>query len=562
MDFESGAYTGFVGHRKGEGVMTKIRETTQDHTRIPGTEIKKMPQQNVGEAEKIAQAYDSPSWWYDVRGFFILTFAYQNNLWDQIRFFAENIREKHLEVAIGSGTLFKMILGYLRFKGRALPLTVGMDYAPPMLAGAYRRFKDQRNICLYKASVTELPETDETFRTVNIANAFHCFPDPAAALREIHRVLVPGGTLAMNVILYPKKTGFFSRVAQAINQWGKRKGILFSPYTTDEVRSLLANAGFVIKEEHIKGNCHFVVAERPAVQRTTEEVRNPFNYDRAFCRNQGLVSPLEQSRLRSSTVAVAGLGGVGGVHLTTLARLGVGGFHIADLDTFEIENMNRQAGARHSTLGASKVDVMAEYAREINPDVRLKTFPAGINAINIGEFLKGVDVVVDGLDFFALEAREILYDAAERRGIPLVTAGPIGMSAAWLVFQPGGMPWRHYFRWDLGRTREDKLLLFAIGLTPKATQVSYIDPRSVSLSERRGPSLSLAVELCAGVASAEVLKIILNRGTLSPAPRYHQFDAYQNRCVSGRLLWGNGGLLQRIKFHVYRWWLNRRSSSR
>jgi molybdopterin/thiamine biosynthesis adenylyltransferase len=140
------------------------------------------------------------------------------------------------------------------------------------------------------------------------------------------------------------------------------------------------------------------------------------------------------------------------------------------LDTFEIENMNRQAGARFSTLGAAKVDVMAEQARDINPDVRLKTFPKGINAINVGEFLEGVDVVVDGLDFFALEAREILYDAAERRGIPLVTAGPIGMSAAWLVFQPGGMSWRRYFRLDLGRTREDKLLLFAIGLTPKATQ--------------------------------------------------------------------------------------------
>jgi molybdopterin/thiamine biosynthesis adenylyltransferase/ubiquinone/menaquinone biosynthesis C-methylase UbiE len=544
------------------GTDSKSVKATHDHTRTPGSDNLEIPLQNAGEAEKIAQAYDSPSWWYDLRGFFILTFAYQNTLWEQIRFFAKNIRENHLEVAIGSGTLFGMILGYLRWKGRSLPLTVGMDYAPPMLAGAQHRFKKQKNICLYKASVTHLPEADDTFRTVNIANAFHCFPEPAAALREIHRVLAPGGTLAMNVILYPKKQGFFSRIAQAINQWGKRKGILFSPYTQEEVRTLLANAGFVIKEEYVKGNCHFVVAEKPPVRRVSEEGRAPFNYDRAFCRNQGLVSPLEQSRLRSSTVAVAGLGGVGGVHLTTLARLGVGGFHIADLDTFEIENMNRQAGARFSTLGAAKVDVMAEQARDINPDVRLKTFPKGINAINVGEFLEGVDVVVDGLDFFALEAREILYDAAERRGIPLVTAGPIGMSAAWLVFQPGGMSWRRYFRLDLGRTREDKLLLFAIGLTPKATQVSYIDPRSVSLAERRGPSLSLAVELCAGVASAEVLKIIVDRGTVAPAPRYQQFDVYQNRCVSGRLRWGNGGLLQRLKFHVYRWWLNRRSSLR
>ncbi|MBK8574312.1 MAG: ThiF family adenylyltransferase [Elusimicrobia bacterium] len=317
----------------------------------------------------------------------------------------------------------------------------------------------------------------------------------------------------------------------------------------------MTKAGFVIREEQISGHCHFVVAERPPVEGVPT-----FDFDRAFSRNQGLVSPLEQSRLRSSTVAVAGLGGVGGVHLTTMARLGIGGFHIADFDVFEIENMNRQAGAGLSTLGASKVDVMAEQTRQINPDVKLQTFPMGINAMNIGEFLKGVDVVIDGLDFFAIEAREILYDAAERRGIPVVTAGPIGMSTAWLVFQPGRMPWRRYFRLDLGRTREDKILLFALGLTPKATQFSYIDPRSVNLAEGKGPSLSLAVQLCAGVASAEVLKLILNRGNVTPAPHFHQFDVYQGRCVSGRLPWGNGGLVQRMKFRIYRWWLNRRSS--
>jgi ubiquinone/menaquinone biosynthesis C-methylase UbiE len=139
-------------------------------------------------------------------------------------FFAKNIRENHLEVAIGSGTLFGMILGYLRWKGRSLPLTVGMDYAPPMLAGAQHRFKNQKNICLYKASVTHLPETDDTFRTVNIANAFHCFPEPAAALREIHRVLAPGGTLAMNVILYPKKTGFLLAHCPGHQPMGQTQG--------------------------------------------------------------------------------------------------------------------------------------------------------------------------------------------------------------------------------------------------------------------------------------------------------------------------------------------------
>ena len=70
-----------------------------------------------------------------------------------------------------------------------------------------------------------------------------------------------------------------------------------------------------------------------------------FSYHHAFARNLGWVTPAEQSLLKEKRVAIAGLGGVGGFHLLTLARLGVGAFHIADFDTFDITNFNRQIGA-------------------------------------------------------------------------------------------------------------------------------------------------------------------------------------------------------------------------
>src|SRR5271165_2808853 len=66
-----------------------------------------------------------------------------------------------------------------------------------------------------------------------------------------------------------------------------------------------------------------------------------WSYDEAFVRNRGLISSEEQRRLRDCRVAIAGMGGVGGVHLATLARLGVGHFTIADPDEFEIANFNR-----------------------------------------------------------------------------------------------------------------------------------------------------------------------------------------------------------------------------
>jgi molybdopterin/thiamine biosynthesis adenylyltransferase len=287
-------------------------------------------------------------------------------------------------------------------------------------------------------------------------------------------------------------------------------------------------------------------------QRNPDESLELFDYSKAFSRNLGLVQPDEQLRLKRSVVAIAGLGGVGGVHLTTLARLGVGGFHIADFDSFEIQNFNRQAGATVSSLGRSKVDVMADQLLDINPAVKLQRFEKGVQRENVAAFLDGVDVIVDGLDFFAIEARELLFDEAERRGIPLVTAGPIGMSVAWLVFQPGSMSWRDYFAFDLARGKTDKYLLFALGLTPQATQMSYLDRTYVNLEEHRGPSMALAVQLCAGVAAAEVLKLLLKRGPVSAAPHYHQFDAYKGKMVEGKLRWGNRGWGQRLKASIFR----------
>jgi len=135
--------------------------------------------------------------------------------------------------------------------------------------------------------------------------------------------------------------------------------------------------------------------------------KTEFNYDAAFSRNLGVVQPFEQQKLRQSCVAIAGLGGVGGAHVVALARLGIGSFHLADFDAFEIVNFNRQAGAMVSTLGQPKSQVMQKMAQDINPEASVKIWEA-ITQENIGAFLQNVDVVVDGLDFFAIQAREIL----------------------------------------------------------------------------------------------------------------------------------------------------------
>jgi molybdopterin/thiamine biosynthesis adenylyltransferase len=278
-----------------------------------------------------------------------------------------------------------------------------------------------------------------------------------------------------------------------------------------------------------------------------------FSYEEAFSRNRGLIGPDEQGRLRESRVAIVGMGGVGGIHLITLARLGVGSFHIADPDRFELANFNRQYGATTRTLGRGKAEVMAEEARAINPEVRLKVIPGAIDENNVGALLDGADVLIDGVDFFAFDVRRLVFREARRRGIWAVTAGPIGFSAAWLVFSPTGMSFEDYFDFDTARDRLDQLVAFLVGLTPRATQRPYMDLSQADTSTGRGPSAGLACQLCGGVAAAEALKILLGRwSALRPAPWYFQFDAYRHRLCAGHLRGGNRHPWRRLKRRLVR----------
>ena len=212
-----------------------------------------------------------------------------------------------------------------------------------------------------------------------------------------------------------------------------------------------------------------------------------WSYEYAFQRNFGLITPEEQRKLRDSRIAIPGMGGVGGVHLITLARLGIGSFHIADPDQFDVANFNRQYGATIDNLGRGKAEVMSEAVRGVNPEVKLATWHERITESNMDDFLSGVDVLVDGVDFFCLDAKRVIFREARRRGIWCITAGPIGFSTAWIVFSPIGMSFDDYFDLNDSMSNVDRLIAFSIGLAPKATHLPYIDGREWTW--KRGPGL-------------------------------------------------------------------------
>jgi len=277
-----------------------------------------------------------------------------------------------------------------------------------------------------------------------------------------------------------------------------------------------------------------------------------FSYHEAFSRNIGWVTVPEQEILRGKRVAIAGMGGVGGIHLLTLARLGIGSFNIADFDVFELPNFNRQVGATLSSIGKPKANVLANLAKDINPELDIKIFAEGVNEVILPKFLEDVDLYIDGLDFFAFSARQATFDACAKLGIPAITAAPLGMGSALLNFLPGKMTFEEYFRWG-NLPDDEKGLRFLLGLAPTGFHFNYlVDPSTINLAERRGPSTIMACQICAGMAAAESLKILLKRGKVLSAPHGLHFDAYLNKFARTWRPWGNNHPLQRLSLMMAR----------
>ena len=99
---------------------------------------------------------------------------------------------------------------------------------------------------------------------------------------------------------------------------------------------------------------------------------------------------------------------------------------------------------------------------------------------------------------------------------------------------------------------------FLLGLAPAGLHGPYlVDPSAVNFAEQRGPSTIIGCQLCAGVAAAESLKILLGRGEVLAAPRGFHFDAYRNKFVRTWRPGGSNNPLQRL----IRWVARRRMAN-
>lgn len=268
-----------------------------------------------------------------------------------------------------------------------------------------------------------------------------------------------------------------------------------------------------------------------------------------FSRNIGLISNANQIKLCKKRVAVAGVGGVGGIHLLTLARLGIGKFTIADMDVYERANISRQFGAKHSTLGDYKTSVISKLLQDINPTIESKIFPKGVDRENIGEFLQGADFFVDGMDFFEVEIRRELFKKAREMGIYALTSAPLGFGSTLQVFSPQGMSFDDYFGISEEMPYLEKLAAFASGLAPRPYHLKYLDLSKVSLENKSGPAVAPACTLAASLVATCVVRLVAGE-PVRAVPYYTQIDLYRSKFRNGYLVWGGKNPLQKLKRHI------------
>jgi molybdopterin-synthase adenylyltransferase len=178
-----------------------------------------------------------------------------------------------------------------------------------------------------------------------------------------------------------------------------------------------------------------------------------FSYAEMTGRNIGFVSQVEQNSLHDGTALVVGSGGMGGACIATLARAGVGHLIVADIDSFDVANLNRQVFAFADTLGLPKAEATAMILRRINPEIGLTVlgaeWPDQIDAM-----ISRSGVVVNGTD--DLGASLLLYRRARALGRTVIDAYAAPLPSVY-VTQPRDQPHEARLRYPTIGTDWDKI---------------------------------------------------------------------------------------------------------
>jgi len=264
-------------------------------------------------------------------------------------------------------------------------------------------------------------------------------------------------------------------------------------------------------------------------------------YQRIFSRNIGIFTEAEQERLKKSTIAVAGMGGVGGMLAERLIRLGVGNIKIADPGTFEESNLNRQFGSSILSLDWHKAKVVYQEIKDINPGAKISYSDTGVKSeADASNFVDGCELVIDEMDYGAWKESIFLQRAARKRGIYYLFSGAIGFGALLSNFDPQGITLEEYNKLpsneDINNAKElsvpaERILPVVPSYATTAMSLDML--RGIIAGQRPVPTCSVGVGLASILAASEATNIILGRKEIVKAPQYIYIDLLDQKFIIG-----------------------------
>lgn len=141
-----------------------------------------------------------------------------------------------------------------------------------------------------------------------------------------------------------------------------------------------------------------------------------------FQRTELLIGKENLNKLQHSHIIVFGVGGVGGFAIEALVRSGIGEISIADFDTVDLTNLNRQIIATQNSIGKLKTSVMKDRLFSINPNVIVHEFPEKFSMENSDLFFKDkkYDYIVDAIDL--VTSKLALAEIAKNLSIPIISS--------------------------------------------------------------------------------------------------------------------------------------------
>lgn len=228
--------------------------------------------------------------------------------------------------------------------------------------------------------------------------------------------------------------------------------------------------------------------------------------DERFIRTSLVLGESGIEKLNNSTVAVFGVGGVGGFVCEALARTAVGQLHLYDGDTVAVSNINRQIIALTSTVGQYKADIMKQRILDINPNACVESHNIFVNEENINNIdFSSFDYIVDAVD--DVNAKLMLAQAAEKNNVKIISAMGAGNKTDLTrfevsdIFKTSVCPLARIMRQKLKKAGIKKLKVVYSKETPKNPPYRFENEKTVG-------SLAFVPSVVGLIMAGEVIKDI------------------------------------------------------